>query len=74
LGRKQNNTKRDRRPVAANPVAGGATVGRSVESIPAGRKWLFRLAAAAGLPLLLLAGFELALRVGGYGYSTDFFE
>lgn len=45
-----------------------------VESIPAGRKWLFRLAAAVGLPLFLLAGVELALRVGGYGYSTDFFK
>ena len=30
--------------------------------------------AAAGLPLLLLVGVELALRVGGYGYSTDFFK
>jgi tetratricopeptide (TPR) repeat protein len=43
-------------------------------AMPTGRKWLFRLAAAVGLPLLLLAGFELALRVGGYGYSTDFFK
>ena len=55
-------------------MAAGAPVERSGKSIPTGRKWLFRLAAAVGLPLLLLAGFELALRVGGYGYSTDFFK
>jgi tetratricopeptide (TPR) repeat protein len=42
--------------------------------MPAGRKWIFRLAAAIGLPLFLLAGFELALRAVGYGYSTDFFK
>ena len=42
--------------------------------MPAGRKWLFRLAAAIGLPLCLVAGFELALRVSGYGYATDFFK
>ncbi len=34
---------------------------------------MFRLAAAA-LPLLLLLGVEAALRLGGYGYSTDFFK
>jgi len=27
-----------------------------------------------GLPLLLLGALELALRLGGYGYSTDFFK
>ena len=27
-----------------------------------------------GLPLLLLAGAELALRLGGYGYATSFFK
>jgi hypothetical protein len=35
---------------------------------------MFRLVAVVGLPLFLLAGVELALRVGGYGYSTDFFK
>jgi tetratricopeptide (TPR) repeat protein len=34
---------------------------------------MFRLAAAL-LPLPLLAGVELLLRVGGYGHSTDFFK
>ena len=37
------------------------------------RQWLFR-ALAALLPVLVLAAVELALRLGGYGYSTGFFK
>ncbi len=40
----------------------------------AGRKWLFRLSALVLLPLLLLTGLELGLRLGGYGYPTNFFK
>jgi tetratricopeptide (TPR) repeat protein len=39
-----------------------------------GRKWMFRLLAAIVLPLLLLGGLELGLRVAGYGYDTEFFK
>jgi tetratricopeptide (TPR) repeat protein len=39
-----------------------------------GRKWLFGLAVTVIAPLLLLAAMEAALRVGGYGHSTDFFK
>ncbi|MDD5140944.1 MAG: tetratricopeptide repeat protein [Verrucomicrobiales bacterium] len=42
--------------------------------LPAGRKWLFRFFAAVVLPLLLLGGLELGLRVAGYGYDTGFFK
>ena len=38
-----------------------------------GRLWLFRLAALS-LPILLLAALEVGLRLGGYGYSTTFFQ
>ena len=38
-----------------------------------GRQWLFRLLALTGVPLLLLGGIELALRVAGYGQPTAFF-
>src|SRR6266850_132881 len=34
--------------------------------------WLFRLAAATIVPLLLLACCELVLRLAGFGYPTDF--
>ena len=39
-----------------------------------GRKWLFRFVALIALPLLLLVGLEIILRLAGYGYSTGFFE
>jgi tetratricopeptide (TPR) repeat protein len=38
------------------------------------RKWLFRFCALVVIPLLLLGGLEAALRLGGYGYHTGFFE
>jgi tetratricopeptide (TPR) repeat protein len=38
------------------------------------RLWLFRLLAVVGLPLLVFAALEIALRVSGYGYSTGFFN
>jgi len=37
------------------------------------RRWLFRLCAMTLVPLLLLGGIELALRVTGYGHPTNFF-
>ncbi len=38
------------------------------------RKWFFRIVALVVLPLLLLGGLEIILRLAGYGYSTGFFE
>ena len=38
------------------------------------RKWMFRFSALVILPLLLLGGLEMALRLAGYGYATGFFE
>ena len=42
---------------------------------PLSRKklWLFRLIAMVVIPLLLLGGLELALRIVGYGYPTAYF-
>jgi len=37
------------------------------------RRWLFRLAAMTLVPLLLLVGLELVLRLAGYGYNPNFF-
>ena len=39
-----------------------------------GRKWLFRLLTAIIIPLLTLVILEVALRVGGYGFSPGFFK
>jgi tetratricopeptide (TPR) repeat protein len=41
--------------------------------IPARRLWLFRLFAAVAIPLLIIGGLELGLRLSGYGYPTSFF-
>jgi hypothetical protein len=38
------------------------------------RKWLFRVLAGIVLPFLALILLEVALRLGGYGYSTGFFK
>jgi tetratricopeptide (TPR) repeat protein len=39
-----------------------------------GRQWLFRIAAAVLLPLLVLGSLEIGLRLGGYGYRATFFR
>lgn len=38
------------------------------------RQWGFRLVALGLVPLLLLAGGEIGLRLAGYGYPTSFFK
>jgi tetratricopeptide (TPR) repeat protein len=42
--------------------------------LPSRQKWLFRFFALVAVPVVLLAGLELILRLAGYGYSTRFFE
>jgi tetratricopeptide (TPR) repeat protein len=39
-----------------------------------GRTWVYRLFALVVLPLALLAGLEVILRLAGCGYTTGFFE
>ncbi len=47
--------------------------GAEAAAIPQVKKWLFRLGAIFLIPVLLLLGGELILRLAGYGYPTDFF-
>ncbi|HVU27556.1 MAG TPA: tetratricopeptide repeat protein [Verrucomicrobiae bacterium] len=37
------------------------------------RLWLFRICAVVLIPLFILGGLELGLRLAGYGYATSFF-
>ena len=37
------------------------------------RLWIFRLAAVVLVPLVFFSLLEIGLRLGGYGYSADFF-
>jgi tetratricopeptide (TPR) repeat protein len=46
---------------------------KSASKIPPGRLWLFRIFAAVVIPLLVIAGLEVGLRLSGYGYPTSFF-
>jgi len=41
--------------------------------IPARRLWLFRIFAAIVVPLVIVGGLELGLRLCGYGYPASFF-
>jgi tetratricopeptide (TPR) repeat protein len=51
----------------------GADVLVLPSSLTQGRHWIFRLVALFLIPLLLLIGAELALRLAGIGYPTAFF-
>ncbi|HEY3932088.1 MAG TPA: tetratricopeptide repeat protein [Verrucomicrobiae bacterium] len=42
-------------------------------SIPPVRLWLFRIIAMILVPLIIIGGLELGLRLSGYGYPTSFF-
>ncbi len=48
--------------------------GKPAAPLSARRKWLFRIIAMVVLPVVLLGGLEVILRLAGYGYSTGFFE
>jgi tetratricopeptide (TPR) repeat protein len=43
-------------------------------SVSRRRLWLMRFAAMLFIPLLILSGIELGLRLAGYGYDTSFFR
>ena len=75
MKQRQNKSKNGRPPESQKkPGQNPALSGSPVASLSPRRQWLFRLAALAIVPLLLLGGLELALRLAGYGYATGFFE
>jgi tetratricopeptide (TPR) repeat protein len=41
--------------------------------LPGWKRWIFRLVAMVAVPMVLVALFEVALRIAGYGYPTGFF-
>lgn len=63
-----NRSKNSQKPDAIKPA-----IERALPLSPR-RQWLFRFCAAVVLPLCLLGGLEVALRMAGYGYATGFFE
>ncbi|HXI69609.1 MAG TPA: hypothetical protein VNN22_04555 [Verrucomicrobiae bacterium] len=63
-----NKSKGERKP------AGGNSQREPAVPLTARQKWFFRFIAVIVLPLLLLGGLEMGLRLAGYGYATGFFE
>ena len=61
----------EKRTQAAGRHAPGAP--GSTGALSGRRLWLMRLAAATLLPLLILGGVELGLRLVGHGYPTSYF-
>lgn len=51
----------------------GAPPPARVDSLPASRRWLFRLLAMVAVPAVVVLLLEFALRVVGYGYDPRFF-
>lgn len=76
LSRRAKRSQRRRPSRAGRPASAVAASAKGAAAPakppPSPRRWSFRLAALL-LPLLLLAGLEVGLRVAHYGYPTTFF-
>jgi tetratricopeptide (TPR) repeat protein len=64
--------KREPRPPPAGRAYGPSPV--PAAALSPGRKWLFRLLAVFVLPLIVLGGSELLLRLLGLGFTPHFFK
>jgi len=71
--RQPRNGKSRRRNEREGPHAAPADRGQSPVLSPR-RRWVFRLVALVCVPLVLLGGLEMILRLSGYGYRTYFFN
>jgi tetratricopeptide (TPR) repeat protein len=73
LKRPPKKSKSKRPPEFANPrePAGNRVF---VKPPTSNRQWLFRLVAMIVIPLVLLGGIEVALRLAGYGFSPSLFN
>lgn len=73
LKRNRHRGKRKQPKPGRDAVAEAQTAISGRPPPPKWRRWVFRFVAAVGVPLLLLGGLELGLRVAGYGHPTSFF-
>ena len=68
------------KPKKFSPKKAQSTTGKNppppklVPPIPPRRLWWFRFCAAVLIPLAIVGGLELGLRLCGYGYPTNFFR
>jgi tetratricopeptide (TPR) repeat protein len=70
---KKHSATGKRSPQGQEQPVKSATLRAGAAPISGWRHWLPRLLAAVLIPLLLLGGLELALRLCGYGHPTSFF-
>ena len=47
---------------------------KETKPLSAGQQWLFRLTAMVFVPLFLILGVEILLRLAGYGFDTELFK
>lgn len=66
--------KRSRKKEQSQPATRQAVQLDRSAILPTGRKWLFRLLAVFVVPLIVLGGVELCLRLTGFGYDPHFFK
>src|ERR1035437_4388223 len=71
MKRERSRKKGQRPPNAGRPSGSPAVLPAALSSR---RKWLFRLLAVVVLPLILLGGLELMLRLLGVGFDPHFFK
>jgi tetratricopeptide (TPR) repeat protein len=73
LKQRPNKSKAGRKPESKKTPGQNPRVEPTIPLSPR-RKWLFRFIALVVMPLLLLGGLEIVLRLAGYGYPTGFFK
>lgn len=74
--RKRQTKKREQGKGQAPPAAGHGpdSLAFASATFSPGRKWLFRFLLAFVLPLIILGGLELLLRLAGFGFDPHFFK
>jgi tetratricopeptide (TPR) repeat protein len=70
--KRERSRKKGQRPPNAGRPSGSVVV--PATPLSPRRKWLFRLLAVVVLPLILLGGLELMLRLLGVGFDPHFFK
>jgi tetratricopeptide (TPR) repeat protein len=70
MKRRQSGKPQPQRPVERS----AASTAIQAATLSPGRKWLFRLLAVIVVPLLVLGGLEVLLRLLGFGFDPHFFK
>jgi len=72
--KRRQNKQKPGRQLGKNFPPSKTVPSATAPPLSTGRKWFFRFIALFILPLFLLGGVEIGLRLAGYGYPTGFFK